>query len=53
MNVYRSDLDWDIVWAAQDNAKVWLPSPPPVEKPRAVHNAASLAYLGDSIYEVC
>ncbi|XP_024394223.1 uncharacterized protein [Physcomitrium patens] len=38
--------------AAQDNAKVWLPSPPPVEKPRAVHNAASLAYLGDSIYEV-
>ncbi|KAG0626193.1 hypothetical protein M758_2G109500 [Ceratodon purpureus] len=38
--------------AVQDNAKVWLPSPPPVERPRAVHNAASLAYLGDSIYEV-
>lgn len=38
--------------AVQDNAKVWLPSAPPVEKPRAVHNAASLAFLGDSIYEV-
>ena len=45
--------DWGIVWAVQDNSKVWLPSPPPVEKPRAVHNAACLAYLGDSIYEVC
>lgn len=38
--------------AVQGNADVWLPSPPPVEKPRAVHNAACLAYLGDSIYEV-
>ncbi len=31
---------------------MWLPQPPFVEKPRAVHNAASLAYLGDVIYEV-
>ena len=38
--------------AVQDNAQVWLPSPPPVDKPRANYNAASLAYLGDAIYEV-
>lgn len=31
----------------------WLPSPPKVQKPRSVFNAASLAYLGDCIYEVC
>ena len=31
----------------------WLPSPPKVEKPRSSHNAAALAYIGDSIYEVC
>ncbi|KAI6690142.1 hypothetical protein NL676_026970 [Syzygium grande] len=31
----------------------WLPSPPPkVEKPRSVYNAAMLAYIGDSIYEL-
>lgn len=30
----------------------WLPSPPKVEKPRSVFNAASLAYIGDCIYEV-
>lgn len=30
----------------------WFPSPPKVEKPRSVFNAASLAYIGDSIYEV-
>ena len=30
----------------------WLPSPPIVKKPRSVYNAASLAYLGDCIYEV-
>ncbi|EFH70748.1 hypothetical protein ARALYDRAFT_314742 [Arabidopsis lyrata subsp. lyrata] len=29
----------------------WFPSPPKVEKPRSVFNAASLAYIGDSIYE--
>lgn len=38
--------------AVQDNAQVWLPLPPPVDKPRAKYNAASLAYLGDAIYEV-
>lgn len=30
----------------------WLPSAPKVEKPRSVFNAASLAYIGDCIYEV-
>ncbi|XP_030525644.1 mini-ribonuclease 3 [Rhodamnia argentea] len=30
----------------------WLPSPPKVEKPRSVYNAALLAYIGDSIYEL-
>lgn len=29
-----------------------MPSPPKVEKPRSMYNAASLAYIGDSIYEV-
>ncbi|KAL7180367.1 hypothetical protein ACSBR1_043547 [Camellia fascicularis] len=29
----------------------WLPSPPKVEKPRSIYNAASLAYIGDCIYE--
>ncbi|PIN16392.1 Ribonuclease III [Handroanthus impetiginosus] len=31
---------------------VWLPNPPKVEKPRSVFNPASLAYIGDSIYEL-
>lgn len=31
----------------------WLPSPPKVVKPRSVFNAATLAYIGDCIYEVC
>lgn len=31
----------------------WLPSPPEVQKPRSMLNAASLAYIGDCIYEVC
>lgn len=30
----------------------WLPDPPKVQKPRSVFNAASLAYIGDCIYEV-
>ncbi|KAJ4835851.1 hypothetical protein Tsubulata_030108 [Turnera subulata] len=30
----------------------WLPSPPKVEKPRSVYNAAGLAYIGDSIFEL-
>ena len=31
---------------------LWLPDAPLVPRPRASYNAASLAYLGDSIYEV-
>lgn len=31
---------------------IWLPSPPKVKKPRSAYNAASLAYLGDCIFEV-
>ncbi|XP_060205876.1 uncharacterized protein LOC132633461 isoform X1 [Lycium barbarum] len=31
---------------------VWLPSAPKVEKPRSVFNAASLAYIGDCIFEL-
>jgi len=30
----------------------WLPTPPKVVKPRSVFNAATLAYIGDCIYEV-
>uniref|UniRef100_J3N730 RNase III domain-containing protein n=1 Tax=Oryza brachyantha TaxID=4533 RepID=J3N730_ORYBR len=30
----------------------WLPPPPEVKKPRSLYNAASLAYLGDCIYEL-
>ncbi|KAE7999120.1 hypothetical protein FH972_003591 [Carpinus fangiana] len=30
----------------------WLPSPPKAEKPRSMFNAASLAYVGDCIYEL-
>ncbi|GLT30492.1 hypothetical protein SLA2020_052880 [Shorea laevis] len=30
----------------------WLPTPPKVEKPRTVFNAATLAYIGDCIYEL-
>ncbi|XVE88729.1 hypothetical protein DITRI_Ditri19aG0092300 [Diplodiscus trichospermus] len=30
----------------------WLPTPPKVEKPRSVFNAATLAYIGDCIYEL-
>ncbi|KAL0354557.1 UNVERIFIED_CONTAM: Mini-ribonuclease 3 [Sesamum radiatum] len=32
--------------------ETWLPSPPKVEKPRSVLNPASLAYIGDCIYEL-
>ncbi|KAM7476044.1 hypothetical protein LguiB_023287 [Lonicera macranthoides] len=32
--------------------ETWLPSPPQVEKPRSIYNAASLAYIGDCIYEL-
>ncbi|MED6193042.1 hypothetical protein PIB30_015244 [Stylosanthes scabra] len=30
----------------------WLPNPPKVVKPRSVFNAATLAYIGDCIYEL-
>ncbi|KAK9131143.1 hypothetical protein Sjap_011630 [Stephania japonica] len=30
----------------------WLPVPPKVEKPRSIFNAASLAYIGDCIFEL-
>uniref|UniRef100_A0A1D1YXJ9 Mini-ribonuclease 3 n=1 Tax=Anthurium amnicola TaxID=1678845 RepID=A0A1D1YXJ9_9ARAE len=30
----------------------WLPIAPKVKKPRSIYNAASLAYLGDCIYEL-
>ncbi|KAK6284397.1 hypothetical protein POUND7_003349 [Theobroma cacao] len=30
----------------------WLPTPPKVAKPRSVFNAATLAYIGDCIYEL-
>lgn len=30
----------------------WLPAPPKVVKPRSVFNAATLAYIGDCIYEL-
>ncbi|KAH8953239.1 hypothetical protein BDL97_08G014000 [Sphagnum fallax] len=42
----------DSTVAVPGSGRMWLPQPPFVEKPRAVHNAASLAYLGDVIYEV-
>lgn len=32
--------------------ETWLPVAPKVNKPRSIYNAASLAYLGDCIYEV-
>ncbi|CAM6105824.1 unnamed protein product [Calypogeia fissa] len=32
--------------------KAWLPGAPPVSQPRAVHNAAALAYMGDAIFEL-
>ncbi|KAK6914767.1 Ribonuclease III domain [Dillenia turbinata] len=30
----------------------WMPVAPKVEKPRSIYNAASLAYIGDCIYEL-
>lgn len=32
--------------------QTWLPPAPEVSRPRAIYNAASLAYLGDCIYEL-
>lgn len=33
-------------------ATTWLPPPPHAPRPRAIHNPASLAFLGDGIYEL-
>eukprot|EP00249_Psilotum_nudum_P014205 c24721_g1_i1 orf=105-530(+) len=33
-------------------ARVWLPLPPSIQRPRTAYNAASLAYLGDCVYEI-
>eukprot|EP01018_Ginkgo_biloba_P021645 Gb_25520 [translate_table: standard] len=41
------------VKALQTDHQTWLPSAPKVSDPRSIYNAASLAYLGDCIYEVC
>lgn len=35
------------------DGETWLPPAPEVSSPRAIYNAASLAYLGDCIYELC
>ncbi|KAI3803368.1 hypothetical protein L1987_31519 [Smallanthus sonchifolius] len=32
--------------------ETWMPSAPKVEKPRSTYNAASLAYIGDCVYEL-
>lgn len=34
------------------DGETWLPPAPEVSSPRAIYNAASLAYLGDCIYEL-
>ncbi|KAL1811317.1 uncharacterized protein LOC108227761 isoform X1 [Daucus carota subsp. sativus] len=32
--------------------ETWLPAPPKVDNPRSIYNAASLAFIGDCIYEL-
>ncbi|KAK1360267.1 RNase III domain-containing protein [Heracleum sosnowskyi] len=32
--------------------ETWLPTPPKVDNPRSIYNAASLAFIGDCIYEL-
>ncbi|KAL8098888.1 hypothetical protein AgCh_031561 [Apium graveolens] len=32
--------------------ETWLPTPPIVDNPRSIYNAASLAFIGDCIYEL-
>ena len=45
---------WEIVKSDESfmGYDIWLPSPPKVKKPRSVYNAASMAYIGDCIFEV-
>lgn len=51
---YLFKFVWKIVKSDKSymGYEVWLPSPPKVKKPRSVYNAASLAYIGDCIFEV-
>lgn len=48
--VEKTDDEFDDTYMGYDR---WSPSPPKLEKPRSVFNAASLAFIGDSFYEVC
>jgi ribonuclease-3 family protein len=32
--------------------EAWLPDPPKLQKPLSLHNAASLAFIGDCVYEL-
>ncbi|CAI7842942.1 unnamed protein product, partial [Closterium sp. NIES-54] len=54
-NAASQPLD-DSVTASQpldvSDPRVWLPPPPDVPRPRATHNAAMLAYIGDGVYEL-
>ncbi|CAI5473846.1 unnamed protein product [Closterium sp. Yama58-4] len=54
-NAASQPLD-DSITASQpldvSDPRVWLPPPPDVPRPRATHNAAMLAYIGDGIYEL-
>ncbi|KAL8139296.1 hypothetical protein V2J09_005317 [Rumex salicifolius] len=46
---------WETVESEESvyvSSKAWLPSPPKVQKPRSTYNAASMAYIGDCIYEL-
>ncbi|KAK7261724.1 hypothetical protein RIF29_28042 [Crotalaria pallida] len=45
----EDDDDDDDVYLGYER---WLPTPPRVVKPRSVFNAATLAYIGDCIYEL-
>nr|AIU93278.1 putative Mini-RNaseIII like protein [Cunninghamia lanceolata] len=38
--------------AIHSDCQTWLPPAPNVAKPRSIYNAATLAYLGDCIYEL-
>ncbi|KAK6148713.1 hypothetical protein DH2020_016238 [Rehmannia glutinosa] len=46
------DVDVEELGGSYLGYETWLPSPPNVEKPRSVLNPASLAYVGDCIYEL-
>lgn len=50
--VLLSDNPDAILLSSNPGVPPWLPPSPPVARPRATHNAAMLAYVGDSIYEM-